>query len=93
MGEDSQNSNTLGTLKCGVVDCTSLKIGGTDFPANPKKGDMLFWDGDKWGFVKFKSKSDGALLTLIEGVPVWKSYNIGESNQGNQGLADLMRSV
>jgi len=90
--------NTLGTLKCGVVDCTSLKIGDTEFPANaasnsnqqilpanPQKGDMLFWNGSKWGLVKSESGSDGALLTLIDGVLMWKSYNI----QADQIMRDL----
>jgi len=98
MGDDSQYSNTLGTLKCGVVDCTSLKIGGTEFPANaasnsnqqilpanPEKGDMLFWNGSKWGLVKSESGSGVALLTLIKGVPVLKSYNI----QADQIMRDL----
>jgi len=98
MGDDSQDSNTLGTLKCGIVNCTSLKIGDTEFPANaasnsnqqilpadPKKGNMLFWNGSKWGLVKSESGSDGALLTLINGVPVWKSYNI----QADQTMSDL----
>lgn len=103
MGDDSQYSNTLGTLKCGIVDCTSLKIGGTDFPANaasnsnqqilpadPKKGDMLFWNGNKWALVNSESGSEGDLLTLINGFPVWKSYNIGETNQTMDNLYDLM---
>jgi len=84
-----QDPNTLGTLKCGIVDCTSLKIGGTEFPANaasnsnqqilpadPQNGDMLFWNGSNWGLVKAESVSDGALLTLKDGVLMWKSYNI-----------------
>lgn len=103
MGDDSQDSNTLGTLKCGIVNCTSLKIGDTEFPANaasnsnqqilpadPKKGDMLFWNGSKWGLVNSVSVSEGALLTLINGVPVWKSYYIGETNQTTQNTQNMM---
>jgi len=81
--------NTLGTLKCGVVDCTSLKIGGTDFPANaasnsnqqilpadPQKGDMLFWNENEWSLVTSESVNDGALLTLRSGVPVWENSDM-----------------
>ena len=100
MGDDSQDSNTLGTLKCGIVDCTSLKIGGTDFPANaasnsnqqilpanPEKGDMLFWNGSKWGLVKSESGSEGDLLTLINGSPVWKSYEEEEEEEAEEEYA------
>ena len=57
-------------------------------PADPKEGDMLFWNGNEWGLVEFKSGSEGALLTLIEGVPVWKSYNI----QAGQIITDISLS-
>ena len=43
---------------------------GTSIPTGTKNGDMLYWNGTSW--IVVAPSTDGKVLTLESGVPVWK---------------------